>query len=118
MEHKIKTLQETKYIFEKLKTNPKSALFLVDKENDKLLKKLKKSLYIKDKQLSKLADLLKNNIEQINDNEVPISVDYVEKRETDRSMLYSFDGSFQILHADVANLEFLGISASVPNYAL
>ena len=62
--------------------------------------------------------MLENNIEQINDNEVPIRVDYVEKREIDISTLYSFDGPFQLLHADVANLKFLGKSASVPNYAL
>ena len=33
-------------------------------------------------------------------------------------MLYSFDGPFQLLPADIANLEFLETSASVPNYAL
>ena len=118
MESKIKTLQKTKNIFEKLKTDPKSILFSEDKIDVKLLKKLKKSLYIKDKQLLKLIDLLENSIEQINDNEVPIRVDYVEKREIDISTLYSFDGPFQLLHADVAKLEFLGKSASAPNYAL
>ena len=118
MERKIKTLQEAKNIFEKLKTDLKSILFSIDKINVKLLKKLKRSPYIKDKQLLKLIDFLENNIEEINDNKVPIRFDYVEKREIDRSTLYSFDGPFQLLHADVANLEFLGKSASVPNYAL
>ena len=118
MERKIKTLQEAKNIFEKLKTDLKSILFSIDKINVKLLKKLKRSPYIKDKQLLKLIDFLENNIEEINDNKVPIRVDYVEKREIDRSTLYSFDGPFQLLHADVANLEFLGKSTSVPNYAL
>ena len=80
MESKIKTLQKTKIIFEKLKTDPKSILFSEDKINVKLLKKLKKSLYIKYKQLLKLIDLLENSIEQINDNEVPIRVDYVDKK--------------------------------------
>ena len=42
MECKIKTIQETKNIFEKSKTDPKSILFSVDKINVKLLKKLKK----------------------------------------------------------------------------
>ena len=118
MERKIKTLQEAKNIFEKLKTDLKSILFSIDKINVKLLKKLKRSPYIKDKQLLKLIGFLENNIEEINDNKVPIRVDYVEKREIDRSTLYSFDGPFQPLHADVANLEFLGKSTSVPNYAL
>ena len=41
-----------------------------------------------------------------------------QKSEIDRSNLYSFDGSFQLLHADVANLEFLGKSAVDPKYCL
>ena len=49
---------------------------------------------------------------------MPIRLDYVEKREIDRSAPYSFDGPFQLFHADVVNLEFLGKSASVPNYDL
>ena len=45
-------------------------------------------------------------------------LDYIMKRYTDRSALYSFDVPFQIIHADVANLEFLGKSATTPNQAL
>ena len=45
-------------------------------------------------------------------------VDYVEKREIDRSTLYSFDGHFQLIHADVGNLEFLGKNATTPNVLL
>ena len=33
-----------------------------------------------------------------------------QKREINRSTLYIFDGSFQHLHADITNLEFLGKS--------
>ena len=29
-------------------------------------------------------------------------------------MIYSFDGPFQLIHADVGNLEFLGKSTTVP----
>ena len=36
-----------------------------------------------------------------------------EKNEIDRSTLYSFDGTFHLIHADVANLEFLGRSATI-----
>ena len=42
----------------------------------------------------------------------------MEKRETDTSTLYSFDGPFQLLHADVGNLEFLGMNATIPQYVL
>ena len=32
--------------------------------------------------------------------------------------MYSFDGPFQLLHADVGNLEFLGKNATFPQYVL
>ena len=35
---------------------------------------------------------------------------FVEKKDdVDRSTLYIFDGPFQLLNADVGNLEFLGV---------
>ena len=34
------------------------------------------------------------------------------------STLYGFDGSFQLLHADIGNLEFLVKNATFPQYAL
>ena len=50
----------------------------------------------------------------------PIKITFVEKKKdyVDISILYSFDGPFQLLHADVGNLEFLGKSATDPKYCL
>ena len=119
MENKPKTLQEAKNIFEKLKTGPKSVLFSEEKLDKRLLKMLKKSSYGKDNLLLKLINLVENDIDQINKtNQIPTRTDYVEKREIDRMTLYNFDGSFQLVHADVANLDFLGKSATVPRYSL
>ena len=39
-----------------------------------------------------------------------------KKDDIDRPTLSSFDGSFQLLHADVGNLEFLGKSATDSKY--
>ena len=72
---------------------------------------MKKSKYGKDALLLKLIFLADNNLE----NE---KVDFVEKREIDSSILYSFDGPFQLVHADVGNLEFLGKNAIIPRYVL
>ena len=47
-----------------------------------------------------------------------MKLDYVEKTEIDRSTRYIFNGPFQLMHGDIANLEFLGKSATVPKYAL
>ena len=61
MEHKVKTLQETKTIFNELETDPNNVLFSIDE----LLKKLKKSLYTKDNQLLKLVVFFENNIKKM-----------------------------------------------------
>ena len=42
----------------------------------------------------------------------------LKKREIDSSTLYSFDGPFQLIHADVGNLELLGKSATAPRYVV
>ena len=119
MENKPKTLQEAKNIFKKLKTEPNTVLFSEEKIDKPLFKKLKKSSYGKDNLLLKLINLVENDIDQINKtNQIPTRTDYVTKREIDRSTMYTFDGPFQLVHADVANLEFLGKSATVPRYAL
>ena len=52
------------------------------------------------------------------DDKTPTKADYVEKREIDRSTLYSFDGPFQLLQADMRNLEFLGKNDTILQYAL
>ena len=85
-----------------LKTDPNSVLFSEEKIDKRLLKKLKKSKYGKDSLLLKLIGLLDQKIDD--EEKVPTQVDYVEKREIDRSTLCSFDGPFQLIHADVRNL--------------
>ena len=66
--------------------------------------------------LLKLIGLIEKSIDD--EEKIPIRVDYVEKREIDRSALSSFDGSFQLIHADVGNLESLGKNATTPRYVL
>ena len=46
------------------------------------------------------------------------TTNYVEKREIDHSTLYSFDAPFQLFHADVGHLEFLGKNATFPQNVL
>ena len=70
------------------------------------MKKIKKSKYEKDSLLLKLTWLTSSNF---NDKErTKTRVNYVKKREIDRSTLYSFDRPFQLINADVGNLVFLG----------
>ena len=103
-----KLLQKAKNIFTSLKTDPNSVLF--SEEKTKYARQSKDSLLLK---LFLLADSKPDD-----EGKVPIGVDYVQKREIDRSTLCSFDGSFQMVHADMGNLEFLGKSATIPRYVL
>ena len=116
MEDEKKLLQKTKNIFSSLKTDPNSVLFSEEKVDTKLLKIFKKSKYAKDSLLLKIICLVDNKLEH--EEKVPTRVDYVEKRERDKSTLYNFDGLFQVIHADIGNLEFCGKSATTPRYVL
>ena len=44
--------------------------------------------------------------------------DFVQKKEIDRSTLYTFDTLFCLFHADVGHLEFLGKNATFPQNVL
>ena len=107
-----KLLQKTKNIFTSLKTDPNSIFFSEEKIDKRLLKKLKKSKYTKDSLLLKPILLADNKLDE--DEKVPTRDDFVEKREMDRSTLYSFDGPFQLIHVDMRNLEFSGKNATIP----
>ena len=112
-----KLFKKAKNLFNSLKTDPSSVLFAEEKLDQKLLNRLKKSRYETDKILFKLVNLNDNRF-IFDEDKAPTRADYVEKREIDRSSLYSFDGPFQLLHADVGNLEFLGKNATFPQYVL
>ena len=86
-----------------------SVAFAEEILDKKLLLKLKKSKYAADKKVI-------NNV--IFEPETVKRTDYVEKREIDHSTLYSFDAPFQLIHADVENVEFLGKNATFPQYVL
>ena len=112
-----KVLKKARTLFNRLKSDPVSVLFSEELLDKQLLQKLKKSKYTKDTELLKLINLADNK-NFLDDNKLPNRTDYVEKREIDRSTLYSFGGPFQLLHADVGNLEFLGKNATFPQYVL
>ena len=112
-----KDSKKAKNAFEKLKLDPSSVAFAEEILDKKLLLKLKKSKYAADKNFFKLANMLEND-NVIFDTDNVKRTDYVGKREIDHSTLYNFDGPFQLFHADVGNLEFLGKNATFPQYVL
>ena len=114
-----KQIEKVKKIFQKLKRDNGSVLFGEEKTNNNLFRKLKKCWYNKDKYFVILLKKFKNIDDIFQKNAIPIKTTFLEKKgKTDRSMLYSFDDPFWLLHADVANLEFLGKSAVDTKYCL
>ena len=111
-----KLLQKAKNIFTSLKTDPNSVLFSEEKVDKRLLKKFKNSKCTKDSLLLKLILFADNQLDD--EEKVPTIVDCVEKREIDRSNLYSFDKPFQLIDADVGNLEFLRKKTTISIYVL
>ena len=83
-----KVLKEARTISNSLETDPNSALFSQEKIDNRLLKKLKKLKYLKDSQMLKLINLADNK-DFLDDDKVTTRTYYVEKREIDRSILYS-----------------------------
>ena len=117
MEHD-KKLKVAKKTFEMLKTDPSSAAFAEETLDKKLQLKLKKSKYKDNKFFLKVVNSLLLDDDTVFEPENVNRTDYVEKREIDHSTLYSFNVPFQLLHADIANLEFLGKNATFPQYVL
>ena len=112
-----KDFKKAKNAFKNLKLDQSSVAFAEEILDKKLLLKLKKSKYAADKNFFELVNLLEND-NVIFDTDSVKRTDYVKKREIDHSTLYSFDGPFQLFHADVRNLEFLGKNATFPQYVL
>ena len=95
----------------------KSAAFAEEILDKKLLVRLKKSKYSRDKQFFKNVNLLDKKSVIFNPESVN-RTSFVEKRDIDRSTLYSFSRPFELVHADIGNLEFLGKNATFPQYVL
>ena len=113
-----KKLKFAKKTIEMLKTDPSSVAFAEETLDKKLLLKFKKSKYKDDKKFFNVVNSLLLNSDTAFEPENVNRTDYVEKREIDHSTLYGFNAPFQLFHADIENLEFLGKNATFPQYVL
>ena len=109
-------LTEAKATIEELKTGKNRVLFAEEKIKNNLLKKSK---YSNDKQpkVNIFSQKSRRNNKK-NKQAIPIRLVFIEKRDIDRLTLYSIDGPFQLIQADIADLRFLGKSATHPKYCL
>ena len=113
--------KQIKNLFKKLVNDQKSVFFSADKINQTLLNKGRKSIYQKDKVFYNLFKKIDDE-DEIYDKEkerIPFYTPFTpEKKDIDRSTLFSLNGPMQFFHADIAYLQFLAISAVDPKFAL
>ena len=111
-------MEDAKKVFNQLKVDPQSVAFAEKLLNKRLLVRLTKSKYPKVKLFFKTVNDLDREKSIIFNPETVNRTDYVEKGDSDRSTLCSFSRSLELLHADVANLEFFCKNATFPQYIL
>ena len=113
--------KQIKNLFKKLVNDQKSVFFSADKINQTLLNKGRKSIYEKDKVfynlLKKIDD--KDVIYDKEEKRIPFYTPFTpQRKDIDRSTLFSLNGPIQFVHADIAYLRFLAKSAVDPKFAL
>ena len=117
-------MDKVKNLFNKLQADSKSVLFIQEKINDKLLKKLKKSKYEKGNEfVNSFNYLLAGNKAEFNkkrdEYSIPIKAEFVSKSDGIYcSTLFSIQAPFDLVHVDVGDLSFLGKSVADPKYCL
>ena len=113
--------KQIKNLFKKLVNDQKSVFFSADKINQTLLNKGRKSIYQKDKVFYNLFKKIDDK-DEIYDKEkerIPFYTPFTpQKKDIDRSTLFSLNGPMQFFHADIAYLQFLAKSAVDPKFAL
>ena len=112
--------KQLKNLFNKLINDENSVFFSADRINQTLLRKGKKSSYEKDKVFLKLFNVAENKkVIYEKEERVPFYTPFApQKRNIDRSTLYTVHGPLQFFRADIAFLKFLAKSAVDPKYAL
>ena len=108
-------------LFNKLNKDPNSVLYTAPSVTRTVLKKLKGSKYQKDKSFLNLyvnTNKTTKNISVNDDINIPHFIRPVNIREYNRSTLYSVTAPLELLHADVADIRFLSVSAAEPKYLL
>ena len=106
-------------LLKKLRVDENSVLFAKgDELNEKTVNKLAKSRYDKDRVLSNLYREFKKNGGKIKElkTKVVINTPFVQERAVTQreEILHTIDGPMQLVHADVADLNFFSKSVVAP----
>ena len=110
-----------KNLYNALRNDANSIFYATSQITKNLIRKAKNSLYKKDKVFFNMYDNLDKENKKIELLLVKplLTMQFIDKRsDIDCSALYSFDGPFQLIQADIAYISFLAKSAVDPKFCL
>ena len=107
-------------LFRSLQNDSKSVFYTIDRLTKSLIKKAKTSFYDKDKVFANLYGQIEDKDFFKKENEtLPLVTPFVDKKTNiNHSTLYSFHKPFEMLHVDIADIQFLAKSTVDPKYCL
>ena len=106
-------------LFKTLQNDPNSVFYSTGNLSKTIINKVKKSVCNKDKVFVNLFEKLEDKNFHNKETVVPLVTPFVKKKSNiDQSTLYSISKSFELLHADIADLRFSDKSAVDPKYCL
>ena len=107
-------------LFRDLREDQENIFYAADQISKNLISRARRSYYPKDKVLVNLYNENKNEFSSsTSSSTIPLTTPFfAQKRNVDRSTLYSFKGPFEMLQADIADIRFLAKSAVDPHYCL
>ena len=114
--NRIKT---DKNLFKLLTKDDSGIFYAAEKITNTLLKEARKSNYISDKVLYRMYKNLENRIDFNNENLIlPVYTSFIEQENIDSSKFFSIKAPFELIHADIADINFLAKPSVTPVYCL
>ena len=112
-------IKTDKNLFKLLTKYDSGIFYAAEKITNTLLKEARKSNYISDKVLYRMYNNLENRIDFNNENLIlPVYTSFIEQENIDSSKFFSIKAPFELIHADIADINFLAKPSVTPVYCL
>ena len=112
-------IKTDKNLFKLLTKDDSGIFYAAEKITNTLLKEARKSNYISDKVLYRMYNNLENRIDFNNENLIlPVYTSFIEQENIDSSKFFSIKAPFELIHADIADINFLAKPSVTPVYCL
>ena len=110
--------KKIKNLYNALISDQNSVFYATTRISKNLINRTRKSLYSKDKVFVNIYKNFNEKETSLTEH-LPLTTPFLpQRKDVDRSTLYSFKGPLQALQADIADIRFLATSVVDPKYCL